>query len=1058
MGKALTIYKASAGSGKTFTLATEYIKLLLHNPQNYKHILAVTFTNKATEEMKLRIVSQLYGLSRNLPESRSYMEVICRDTGLNESEVAGRAETALHDVLHNYGWFRIETIDKFFQHVLRGLSRELDLPATMQVVIDDGTIAQLAVDTILDEIETDTPFWKYLMSYIGDSIDNDEGWNVIKRIKDFAQQLFKDFYRAHGGKIEQRILDDSFFDSFTAQLGDITRSLRTRMQARAKQFFTLLEKEGIDPDDLAQKNRGVAGYFKKLQEGQIDCEVNKYVEAALECPEEWFAKTKRSPERVASVRDGGLWQLLIETVEEHKRDLPMYLSVGETRKNLPKLRLLRGIELKLRQLCQEAGSFMLSDTPHLLASLIEGQDTPFVFERIGTQVDHIMIDEFQDTSLAQWENFKRLLDDTMSRSEKGGNLIVGDVKQSIYRWRNSNWKLLSQIDKEFADKQALLEQCRLGTNFRSARKIVGFNNCFFEAARDLSVNQALQQNETLKAQQLKEAYSDVAQQVPPELPDEGYVEINLLHKDSYSSEMFPLIESHIDRLLAMGVEPQNIAILVRNKQEHIPMIASWFEQNRPDLPIVSDEAFRLGSSRAVMAIIKAMQLGLNPEDKLLRAEVAALSRNATEPTGRLRGISLIEVAMNLYRELGLDKSEDDQSAYVSALFDKINEFENDTGSGLREFLDYWNEHLCNEPIPAAEISAIRVITIHKCKGLEWENVIVPFCNWDTNKGDVLWCIPRQEPLSKLPVIPVNYKASLKKTLFADEYREEEANLAVDNLNLLYVAFTRARRRLYVIGKRDATEHKRSLLIEQVLPSVADQLPGALLDEGDAEAGEPIVFKYGEAAAPKRPEKKETKEVETSRNVFTTPRELQQIRIECYDGAQDFRQSNKSRDFVAGETDGEDEERSRYIKLGNLLHNVFARLRTLDDIEPTICELEQEGVLGRDNGAITKDDLRAVINKAMSQKQARDWFSNGWTLFNECSIVYMDNEGHVQTRRPDRVMQRGEHMEVVDFKFGKRMLQEHRLQVGQYMELLKQMGYTQVSGWLWYVTLNKIEKV
>ncbi|MBQ6379260.1 MAG: UvrD-helicase domain-containing protein, partial [Prevotella sp.] len=420
MVKPLTVYKASAGSGKTFTLATEYIRLIVENPTSYRNILAVTFTNKATEEMKMRILSQLYGIWKGLPESDNYLQVIVEKTGYPTELIRERAGQGLSNLLHNYNYFRVETIDTFFQSVLRNMARELDLTTNLKIGLNDVQVEELAVDQLIADLSTTDVMLQWILKYIMESISDEKSWNVITQIKRFGRTIFNNEYKEVSQALEQKMEEKGFFERYTTQLREIKKAAEERMILIGESFFDTLEGEGLSIDDLSNKNRGIAGFFLKLQKGVFDPSIeNATVANCLGNPEKWCAKTHPQRDFILSLAEGTLGDILRYAVEERSRQWKLYKSADLTLRHLNQLRLLGSIEKKVRELNENNNRFLLSDTQQLLHALIEGSDSPFIFEKIGTQLEHVMIDEFQDTSTVQWQNFRVLLDEAMSH--EGGS-------------------------------------------------------------------------------------------------------------------------------------------------------------------------------------------------------------------------------------------------------------------------------------------------------------------------------------------------------------------------------------------------------------------------------------------------------------------------------------------------------------------------------------------------------------------------------------------------------------------------------------------------------------
>ena len=1038
MVKPLIVYKASAGSGKTFTLAVEYIKLLVQNPQAYKQTLAVTFTNKATEEMKMRILSQLYGIWRGLDSSKAYQDKICQDLDASPEFISRQAGTALHLLLHNYNYFRVETIDSFFQSVLRNLARELDLTANLRVGLNDVQVEEVAVDQLIDSLKATDQMLQWLLRYIMDNISDDRSWNVISQIKQFGRTIFRDYYKQQSKELNHVISQKNFFDDYTQQLRQIREDASHRIQDIAEIFFQTIKDEGLSVDDFANKSRGASSIFLKMQRGQFDESIiNKTVADAIGNPTKWYTKSSDRAEFIHALVESKLDALLRLAVEEQPRQWLLYKSAELTLRHLSQLRLLSSIETKVHELNDNANRFLLSDTQQLLHELIDGSDSPFIFEKIGTHLEHIMIDEFQDTSTIQWKNFKVLLEEAMSH-EGSSNLIVGDVKQSIYRWRNGDWRLLAGIKNEFSHADQLIEEKPLSTNYRSERNVIDFNNAFFTHAAMIEG---------------VDAYDDVKQQYPDSKAATGMVEVTLLPAEDYQQVSLDAIVNQINILRSQHISVTEIAILVRTNGI-IPTIANYLMQTLPEVNVVSDEAFRLDASPAVIAIIQAMRLLVNPNDAIARAYLAKFTTgklNGTLPTDftdnndKLLRLPLYELAEQLYVIFHLEKATG-QTAYLCAFYDQLATFINEENSDLPTFLSEWDETICSKPIQSPEVNGIRIISIHKSKGLEFPHVILPFCDWRMEHSDLLWCIPQQSPFNQLPIAPIDYSMKgMSGTIYQKDYEQEHQQIVIDNLNLLYVAFTRASKSLFVLGRRNAGA-TRSILIESVLPLVVEELPNAIL-EGDADTEAPLHFVFGQLSAIKQVAHKEQK----SDNPFLQTATPVNIQIEPFKQQVEFRQSIKSKEFATILGDDDESHPTDYIQLGSVLHKVFSNIRTTDDVEQALKDLELEGILY--NQGITPQRLEDMIRKRLSHPRVSHWFSPHWHLFNECTILMPDS----QERRPDRVMTDGKETIVVDFKFG-REHKEYLDQVHEYMDLLQQMGMPHVTGYLWFVYSNKIIEV
>ena len=1064
----LTVYKASAGSGKTFRLAVEYIKLLIKNPESaHKGILAVTFTNKATGEMKERIMSHLYGIWKGLPDSNNYLERVTEELNMGGEEVRRRAGIALAHLIHDFDRFRVETIDKFFQRVLRNLSHELGLPANLKLGLNDAQVEELAVDQMIERLSAGDKELGWILDYISRQMSDNKNWNVTKNIKRFGMNIFKDVYKEKRSEINSMAGDDARFESFIKEMYKIRNDFEKQMTEYEPRFMRILADNGMVIDDI---HKHLRGFYKKLSDKKLEKGElwTKTCEEALTDNTKWITKTlaRERPELLTVAKDY-LDPLFQEVHDAYEKGIADYSTANLALEQINQLRLLSAIEKRVSEVNANANRFLLSDTQQLLAQFIKDSDSPFIYEKTGTQINHIMIDEFQDTSTVQWGNFLVLLRDCMSRanpdiSDVAQNLIVGDVKQSIYRWRSGDWQLLNNIEKSFGKEQMTVEPLR--NNYRSAKNIIRFNNAFFEVAiRNETDNEREVSGDN--AVQMEKAYSDVEQMIPDGNDEGGEVNIMLLSKDDFEQRMLDKVVETVDYLMEHGARQKDIAILLRGNKE-ITKIAEKFMQARPDIHLVSDEAFRMDSSLAVNMIIETLTLLLHPEDLLTRAELAKQYQEniAKSPTdiasqicdadeekinrllpeafvssfSTMLEMPITDLIEHIYKVLGLEKLSE-QSAYVCAFYDAVCEFTEDYSPGIEALLQEWEDTLCKKTISSDGIDGIRILTIHKSKGLEYDNVIVPFANWPLKASDMLWCATEKEPFCQMPLIPVKYKKEMNDSHFAADYQYEHLQSTVDHMNMLYVAFTRAANNLYVIGKNG--NEGRSAIILQSLDEVTDMLDGAAMTEENGTK----VFHYGTFKMSDEEKKEE------SSNIFMQGTSKVHVDVRTFPVPVAFRQSNKSLEFTLDEDDSA-MQHTTYIKRGNILHNVFSQIATKDDVKRVLKEMEQDGILYDE---VSRDDLISSINKCLDNPVASEWFSGRWRTYRECTILETI-DGKMKEHRPDRVMTYGNTTIVVDYKFGTPK-SDHVEQVRRYMRLLDDMGHQNIKGYLWYVDRDEIRE-
>lgn len=1086
----LTIYKASAGSGKTFTLAVEYIKFLIRNPWSYRNILAVTFTNKATDEMKTRILGQLYGISNSLPDSEAYLEKIVKETGMERDAVKKSASLALTLLIHNYDYFHVQTIDTFFQSVLRNLAKELDLSANLRIELNDKKIETQAVDTMIEELDGNSSLFSWLLRFTMENIDDNKGWDVVRAVRKFGLKIFDDEYKKESSILNSRLSEKGFYDKYTRQLYLMKAELKEALAKVRDDFFSLLADNDLDSSDI-KGGKTIANYFNKLTGDNLsdkNC-LNKTILECLEDSGKWVKKNDPRYDFLDRLVSEHLIVIMRKGEELRKKAKEIISSVDATLQNMKNLLLLNDIEKKVREMNSEANRFLLSDTQHLLHMMINDSDTPFIFEKIGTHLKYIMIDEFQDTSTVQWQNFLVLLHECMSHGAEYdvNNLIVGDIKQSIYRWRSGDWQILENIENTFG--KAATDIRSLSSNYRSSRNIVAFNNLFFNIAARLEAEREKAVDPQL-AEKIVNAYNDVEQEIMKQ-DSSGLVRIRLMPAgEQYSENTIKEIEKTIDELLSRGVRQNNIAILLRSNR-NIPVIADYFNENRPDISLVSDEAFRLDHSVAINILIAALRLLYTPDDAVTKACLIKyyqhyILENRADDMGQLldphvsdrflpeeftgkveelKKLPLYDLAERIFSIFSIGRLTGD-SAYVCGFFDCLSAYIGDMSADVLGFLRDWDENIHSNKIQTDDVDGIQIMSIHASKGLEFDNVIVPFCDWrlEMFTDSYIWGHPTKEPYDELPIIPVRYSPGLSDSVYAADYRNEHMQITMDNLNLLYVAFTRAGKNLFVIGKRDAST-TRSALIQNCIGELSEKLAEVTL-RGIEDKKCDIEFEYGEFMKSKSATVSADDETfiteSEPENVFLRKGGQKDVNIVSNEIPVVFRQSNKSKDFIKENSDEsmEDDLQSRtssYVKTGNVLHLVFSNIHTANDIDSVLDRFESEGILyGED---LDRKEIQRKLNECLtSNEMVADWFSGRWTLYNECSILSIDKiTGALETRRPDRVMRDGDEIVVVDFKFGK-MYDSYKKQVAEYLKLIGGMGYTDVKGYIWLVNRNKIIEV
>jgi len=1131
----LQIYKASAGSGKTFTLAVEYISLLAINPKEYQHILAVTFTNKATAEMKQRILGTLYGISHRLTSADAYIDNILSKVNTlkeqpqyqtsdyiqhlknfdREKLIANCAE-ALSCIIHDYSRFRIETIDSFFKGIVQEIANELELATNLKVELDTKVALSDAVDDILDNLNTSSAEFATITNLIDTQItkDNSGSWDVSTTIKSFGENIFKENYLIHGDKVLNTITNNVVINTYEKNLYAHLRNKKNQLVSDA-QYFNATYTNAIYNKKFC--NTTIVTFFEKVA-NMNDFEVPNLTSTVRSHTElkKWFKSNVNVPQNIKDTVDKNLIPFFENFIKKYDEYISVKANIDAIKVHLQHLLLLKTISEKVKELNTKNNTFLLSETSNFLRNVINNSNIPFIYEKTGTVIRHIMIDEFQDTSTLQWGNFKPLILNCLSNSDSC--LIVGDVKQSIYRFRNSDWQILNDIEND-PELKNYIEPISAKYNYRSSKRIVEFNNAFFTKMTDTLTSEESDKVD-FDTSILKTAYSDV-QQKPVKSKDSGYIRIenidyhNLLselqseeengEKDDVSTSL-DLNEAYLQRiqlaakdLIDNGVNQNDITILIRNNNE-VPLICDYFSnhQNVLQANVVSDAAFRLDASPTINIIIYALRSLASQNNQLPLASLAYhyqtlvcgnedIKSNLSiaflsEDTDALNKLlpeqfqsgnrakyqfkSLVELIEDIYQIFELNKISH-QDAYLFCFYDAVQEYSNDNLTDLDSFLSAWDETIGKKTIPNGAADGIRIMTMHKSKGLEFHSVILPYCNWSITPkpSDLMWCQPGESPYNGLPLLPIEAHSATSDTIFYDDFKNESLKTLVDNINVLYVAFTRPKNNLIIItGNKSDKKEKKSKngnKLNDVQHLIMDCLPDGMAHE-DFE-GIVDIHTIGDIVP------SETKD-EKDDNILTQKPLPLNVKYVSHPSIAVFRQSNESELFINGDSDNADSQARAHkvslIATGNLYHNIFQNITTPDTLHRAVMRMKSTGCFENivDTERAEKQIATLINNRHTDHPE---WFSADWKVINERAIVYRDKEGNVVNKRPDRVIVNGDKAIVIDYKTATgivskaqegngpamRTLKENIAQVKQYVRLLKQLGFSDIKAYLWYILDN-----
>ena len=991
----LKILKASAGSGKTYNLAREYIRLLVAQPgaDAYRHVLAVTFTNKATEEMKSRILKELYTLAKT-PEKSSYTEYLTKECGISLADLQKRSAIQLSGILHDYSSFAVSTIDRFFQQTLRAFSREIGQFSSYQVQLDRKALQQESVDRVLDNLdEEDSALLNWLTEGAREDLLQSGRFSLEDRLEKMAESL-KDLPE------DLPPFTHESLRTLSAACKNIIESFEKDAEAASQRIHDVITAQGITAEETSHR-------WLKAIYSPADKPSASFFDNAPD-PEKWFAKTKS---QLRSKLEGLLEEPLKQFTELFGNRYKEYVTAKAIMGQIYGLGVADALRSAFAEVQKDNNVISIDDSNTILRGIIDGTDAPFIYEKLGVRFEDFLLDEFQDTAEVQWDNFFPLLKN--SEATGGSSLVVGDVKQSIYRWRGSDWNLLgSRIGSQFPDAKTEI----LDGNWRTCREIVEFNNDFFRFAAE-KLDAILGLEDSVSA-----IYKDVEQKVCTKETASGMVEAVFV--DDQLSE----VTQSVQALAGRGVPWGQIAILVRNNREGASVAEALIQSG---IPVVSDDSLYVKSSVTVRRLVSQMSLVETPPDpeKPSAAGYLAGLLEIDVPSGYH---SLPDLAEELLRSL---KSADPKTfeaeiPYVLAFMDYLRDWVSTGNNNLSSFLKSWEEAEPKISSPESGKS-VRVMTVHKSKGLEFPYVIFPFADKVVlYKSARRWCRPRLKGTALEGkadgIYDVSLSSSMADSFFADTLSEEQKLQAVDNVNIFYVALTRAKLGLKIISARPSAKFQTAVKkgqepewanLSQILwvyTGGGDLIRGSFpqpLPE-DASPEDSVLLGYPSFPA---------------------------------DAGGRLRFSPEAADYF-GPDGAYGPDASMRIR-GNVLHSILSNVLVKADVPGAVAAAVQSGELPSSQ----KSQTVAFLEQRIDSVDSRGWFSPDVKVLREVPIL--DTDAHEW--RPDRVVIHPDgRVSVIDYKFGEPE-EKYRLQVQRYAQLYRRMGYSCVSAYIWYLGTNQV---
>ena len=1062
----LTICKASAGSGKTYKLTGEYLKLAFDPHISFRNILAVTFTNKATSEMKKRILNAIYLISKG--KETGYEAELCKKFGYSANELQEEAKKLLNLMLNQYSYFKISTIDSFFQQVIKSIAYELDLDSGFTLELDTQSVLETAVSRLIDDFGTNSDETEWIMQSVGENIDKGNRWKISDDVTKFAKAAFDNIS-------EKQNADNQSFQEYKKLLNKITSDFVSELRKLGAQGSEIIRKAGLNPTDFSGGSRSFALKFELYANASLN-NISNLTDTMINAAsnvDKWYSKTSPLKNNIIACVNGGLMQILGDICALLTGDrFKQFCTATAALKHINKYALAYKVYELQKQICEEQNLFLLQSTMPFLKGMIDESDTPFIYEKFGYSLRHFMIDEFQDTSTLNWDNFYPLIKNSTDAGHK--SLIVGDVKQAIYRWRGGDWNLLdNSIEGQFNGR---VDVETLEHNWRSCENIVKFNNWCFSSIFDMLNNEIENQTASGKYEKsfgeiFRRTYGQVLQKVPDKnIGTGGYVSVESFEgkAEEYKERACQWVIDQLDELAELGYAPGDIAILVRGNKLGT-LIANYLAKAQNDAPekagryrFVSNESVLLGNNQAVRLLVAAVQFLISPDDTFAQGQLIWLyfmlskgQKAASEAIQQLppengaelvwsllpedfaklktsyMQLDIVQLCSRLNRIL-LNPTNPTDVPFLNEFEDRVQTFNERNGSNLQMFINWWNDVGYKQAIAMNEHqNAIQIISIHKSKGLEFKAVIIPFYSW-SNNSDIIWCETDEEPFNRYKPFPISFSAEAASTCFSKDYYKEHFMRHIDNLNILYVALTRASRDMRICTMAPPEKNngfKDDLILPTMIAQYANS-PAAeetgimCTDDGSRITigkPEPYVSEIGN---------------EESFNITLPSTTLSDNKISIVCHSDDY-YSNV--DF----------DREKKINLGRLYHHIFEYIITADDVENAVSTVANEGF-------ITTEEVPEYISTVNSFiARQPDWFSTNWETLTEQSIMLANGD----IKRPDRILESDTEVVVIDYKFTSFHNPEYNHQVSVYADALRHLTNKKVRGYLWYVWPNeKVEVV
>jgi ATP-dependent exoDNAse (exonuclease V) beta subunit len=1042
-----TVYRSSAGSGKTFTLVREYLRIALMDtsdpPQRYRKILAITFTNKAAAEMKERIIRSLKELSQPAAGKVSPMStILMEELQLDAMTLATRASNVLRAILHNYTDFAIGTIDSFTHRIVRAFAHDLRLPVNFEVETDDDKLIREAVDILIGKIGEEPQLTELLVQFSASKADEEKTWQIERELREIGKELVKEEGVRNAELL--RGLSVADFMNISEKLKKSRKAFEEKIISIAKEAVELITTNGLVVGDFSNTNSGIAGRLFAYSAGRLDnyAVPNKNIDK-LFAGGKWHSGTasKTAQATIAGIQNAleNLWKKLEALTED---EYPAYVFHKMLQQNIFAIAVLNEIERIIFSFRTEQNILHISEFNRIISRIVFAEPVPFIYERLGEKYSNYLIDEFQDTSVVQWQNLLPLIENSLAGNFF--NMLVGDGKQAIYRWRGGEVeqfaKLPNVIDPSGNPlvkerEQSLIRNFRplhLGINYRSKSEIVTFNNNFF---RILSEKLGLSS---------KIIYDQLEQEFIPS-KEGGYIRIEELEPDDEDKAAIYISKTleRIQLLRSEGWDYSDIAILVRTNNEGASIAGALIENA---IPVLSSDSLLLKQSAIVTFMVSILRCIDFPQDELSGAQVLEYlvstkhiqmplheclklysdSKNNLQEVFRKNNIPLdllrcsrLPIYQRCEEIITCFHLGEHSDSYLVFFLDEILNYTNSRNKDKNDFFAYWDDRSKNASVVVpAGMNAVTVMTIHKSKGLEFPVVILPFANWKVDKAGVKKWITFSDPeIPELKTALVPLSKELLLTPFGSVYEEERDKTLLDALNVLYVGMTRPEHRLYVFT--EAVDDKESPTVSYFFRSALERMNIPFLDHV-AEKGNPTA-----------PEKRKENEIACIRPASIQSHSWED-RVQIRSTSADHWEQNDA-------TGSRDK--------GKLLHEILADITTASDIDSALEKAIQEGV----TDAKEAKQLSELLNQLVSLPGLEAGFSGKGKIRRETELLLPNGK----RLRPDRVIENAQETIIIDYKTGAPD-DRYKKQLDGYAEVLKEMGYSNIKKKIVYTETMKVE--